>query len=105
MSTYIWRVHEHTHLRIVELDLKTSHAVRPLQSVVPQTLSNPADTLFPSVGQCIPTVVDNAYSQGLLEAYEIGISFTPSRTPSEMNGELTFGGIDEGKYKGSLNYV
>ncbi|KAH9914106.1 aspartic peptidase A1 [Fomitopsis serialis] len=54
---------------------------------------------------CIPTVVDNAYKQGLLEAYEIGISFTPSTTPSEMNGELTFGGVDERKYKGTLTYV
>ena len=57
------------------------------------------------MSQCIPTVVDNAFKQGLLEAYEIGISFTPSKMPSEMNGELTFGGIDERKYKGDLNYV
>ena len=49
--------------------------------------------------------MDKAYSQGLLEAYVIGISFTPSDTSSEMNGELTFGGIDERKYKGELNYV
>lgn len=49
--------------------------------------------------------MDNAYQQGLLENYVIGISFAPSRNPSEMNGELTFGGIDQSKYEGSLNYV
>ncbi|KZT64992.1 family A1 protease [Daedalea quercina L-15889] len=69
----------------------------------PQDLT--CGTLFPGLSECVPTVVDNAYQQGLLEAYEIGISFTPSTVPSEMNGELTFGGIDERKYKGNLNYV
>ncbi|KAH9834745.1 family A1 protease [Rhodofomes roseus] len=74
-----------------------------IMGIGPQDLT--CGTQLPGLNECVPTVVDNAWKQGLLEAYEIGISFTPSTTQAEMNGELTFGGIDERKYKGTLNYV
>ncbi|KAI0752477.1 acid protease [Daedaleopsis nitida] len=62
-------------------------------------------TLFPNVDDCIPTVTDNAFSQGLIEAHEIGISFEPTTSLSSANGELTFGGVDPSKFTGPLNFV
>ncbi|KAI0634433.1 acid protease [Trametes polyzona] len=62
-------------------------------------------TLFPSVTECIPTVTDNAFSQGLIPAHEIGISFAPTTSLEVTNGELTFGGVDESKFTGPLSFV
>ncbi|KAI0816930.1 aspartic peptidase A1 [Trametes gibbosa] len=53
----------------------------------------------------IPTVTDNAWRMGLLNSYELGISFTPSGELEQTNGELTFGGVDRTKYIGELAYV
>lgn len=54
---------------------------------------------------CIPTVTDNAYSQGLITTEEVGISFEPTDTISSQNGELTVGGTDSSKYTGAIAYV
>ncbi|KAH9934562.1 family A1 protease [Epithele typhae] len=54
---------------------------------------------------CIPTVTDNAFSQGLISAHAVGISFQPTTTTGNTNGELTFGGVDTSKFTGALNYV
>ncbi|KAH9903125.1 family A1 protease [Cubamyces lactineus] len=62
------------------------------------------DTLIPS-GQCIPTVTDNAFSQGLIPEHLVGISFEPTTSLENTNGELTFGGIDSSKFTGSLEFV
>ncbi|KAI8989240.1 acid protease [Trametes punicea] len=62
-------------------------------------------TLFPDVTECIPTVTDNAFSQGLIPAHEIGIAFAPIQSLESTNGELTFGGIDESKFTGPLTFV
>ncbi|KAL7284878.1 hypothetical protein ACG7TL_002192 [Trametes sanguinea] len=62
-------------------------------------------TLLPAVTDCIPTVTDNAFTQGLIPAHEIGISFAPTQSLEVTNGELTFGGIDESKFTGPLNFV
>ncbi|KAH9934559.1 family A1 protease [Epithele typhae] len=62
-------------------------------------------TLLPAINQCIPTVTDNAFSQGLISAHEIGISFEPTTTLGNTNGELTFGGVDTTKFTGTLNFV
>ncbi|KAH9848590.1 acid protease [Lenzites betulinus] len=62
-------------------------------------------TLIPAITECIPTVVDNAFTQGLLSAHEIGISFAPTQSLEETNGELAFGGIDETKFTGPLTFV
>ncbi|KAI0752478.1 family A1 protease [Daedaleopsis nitida] len=61
-------------------------------------------TLIPNV-DCIPTVTDNAFSQGAISAHEIGISFEPTTSLDNANGELTFGGIDSTKFTGPLNFV
>ncbi|CCL99078.1 uncharacterized protein FIBRA_01090 [Fibroporia radiculosa] len=55
--------------------------------------------------ECIPTVTDNAYSQGLISAHEVGISFEPTTSLSITNGELTFGGTDSSKYTGTITYT
>ncbi|EIW52039.1 acid protease [Trametes versicolor FP-101664 SS1] len=62
-------------------------------------------TLFPAVTECIPTVTDNAFSQGLIGAHEIGIAFAPTQSLESTNGELTFGGIDDTKFTGPLSFV
>ncbi|RPD60577.1 acid protease [Lentinus tigrinus ALCF2SS1-7] len=62
-------------------------------------------TLFPDETECIPTVTDNAFAQGLIDAHEIGISFEPTDGIDVTNGELTFGGVDESKFTGPLTFV
>ncbi|EKM61755.1 uncharacterized protein PHACADRAFT_112598 [Phanerochaete carnosa HHB-10118-sp] len=56
-------------------------------------------------GDEIPTITDNAWALGLLEEYEVGISFEPSTNSSDANGQLTFGGVDNSKFNGSITYV
>ena len=58
-----------------------------------------------SGGGLVPTVTDNAFSLGLIDAHEVGISFEPSNQISATNGELTFGGIDPSKFTGDLHFV
>ncbi|KAI0703856.1 family A1 protease [Cerioporus squamosus] len=69
----------------------------------------PADltsgTLIPNVDATVPTVTDNAFSQGLIDAHEIAISFEPTTSVGNQNGELTFGGVDPSKFTGPLNFV
>ncbi|KAM5546222.1 hypothetical protein V8D89_000348 [Ganoderma adspersum] len=62
-------------------------------------------TLFPDTSACVPTVTDNAFAQGLIDAHEVGISFAPTTSLETTNGELTFGGIDSSKFTGPLNFV
>ena len=62
-------------------------------------------TLFPNTSACVPTVTDNAFAQGLIDAHEVGISFAPTTSLEITNGELTFGGIDSSKFTGPLNFV
>ncbi|KAI0649649.1 acid protease [Trametes meyenii] len=62
-------------------------------------------TLFPALLDCVPTVTDNAFTQGLIEAHEIGIAFAPTQSLEVTNGELTFGGVDESKFTGPLTFV
>ena len=58
-----------------------------------------------SSGDEVPTVLDNAYSEGLIDTEVVGISFEPTTEVSVTNGELTFGGIDSSKYTGDIAYV
>ncbi|TFK89413.1 acid protease [Polyporus arcularius HHB13444] len=62
-------------------------------------------TLLPDATACIPTVTDNAFAQGLINAHQIGISFEPTTSVESTNGELSFGGIDESKFTGPLTFV
>ena len=58
-----------------------------------------------SSGDAIPTVLDNAFAQGSIDADLIGISFEPTTELEVTNGVLTFGGVDESKFTGDLAYV
>ncbi|KAI0365368.1 acid protease [Pilatotrama ljubarskyi] len=58
-----------------------------------------------SSGAVVPTVVDNAFAQGLIDSKVVGISFEPTTSLSVTNGELTFGGTDSSKYTGEIAYV
>ncbi|KAM5546220.1 hypothetical protein V8D89_000346 [Ganoderma adspersum] len=62
-------------------------------------------TLLSHPSECVPTVTDNAFAQGLIGAHEVGISFAPATTPGDTNGELTLGGTDASKMVGALTYV
>ncbi|KAF8899045.1 aspartic peptidase A1 [Infundibulicybe gibba] len=65
------------------------------------TIGTLSDTTSP-----IPTVTDELFSQREISANKIGISFEPTTTSEEMsNGELTWGGIDESKFTGTLNFA
>ncbi|KAH9848582.1 aspartic proteinase precursor [Lenzites betulinus] len=58
-----------------------------------------------SSGGEIPTVIDNAFSQGIISSALVGISFEPTTEISVTNGELTFGGTDSSKFTGDIAYV
>ncbi|CAO3666846.1 unnamed protein product [Umbelopsis ramanniana] len=53
----------------------------------------------------IPTTMDNLFSQKKIPSDQFAISFQPSTTESDANGEITFGGIDASKFTGSMTYV
>ncbi|PIL28426.1 transporter [Ganoderma sinense ZZ0214-1] len=57
-----------------------------------------------SDGSLVPTVLDNAYAQGLVDQDVIGISFAPASS-ADPSGLLTFGGVDESRTAGPINYV
>ncbi|GLB35829.1 putative peptidase A1 [Lyophyllum shimeji] len=62
-------------------------------------------TLSPATNTLIPTVTDNAFSQGTISANEIGISFNPTTSTEIMNGELTWGGTDSSKFTGAISFA
>ncbi|KAG6327123.1 hypothetical protein ID866_11966, partial [Astraeus odoratus] len=53
----------------------------------------------------VPTVTDNLYAQGTISSESIGISYQPSTSEGQVNGELTFGGVDTSKITGQITYV
>ena len=53
----------------------------------------------------VPTVTDNLSYQNKISSEIIGISFNPTTSLSSSNGELTFGGVDQSKYTGSISYT
>ncbi|KZT08195.1 acid protease [Laetiporus sulphureus 93-53] len=55
--------------------------------------------------ECIATVTQNAYSQGLIDVEEIGVSFEPTTSDSDTNGVITFGGVDSSLYTGDITYI
>ncbi|KAG5651288.1 hypothetical protein H0H81_009205 [Sphagnurus paluster] len=62
-------------------------------------------TLSPDINATIPTVTDNAFSQGIIPAKQIGIFFHPTFLTPVTNGELTWGGVDKSKHTGPINYT
>ncbi|KAH9951514.1 acid protease [Amylocystis lapponica] len=63
------------------------------------------DTLSPDTGELLPTVMDNALAQNLIQQEVIGVSFVPATTPNDTDGAITFGSIDSSLYIGEIQYV
>ncbi|KZP03468.1 aspartic peptidase A1 [Athelia psychrophila] len=62
-------------------------------------------TLSPDTKSNVPTVTDNLFLAGTIPDHTIGISFEPTTSDSDVNGELNFGGTDSSKFTGSITYV
>ncbi|KAF8801895.1 aspartic protease [Phlegmacium glaucopus] len=64
-------------------------------------------SLSPDTGSTIPTVTDKLFSAGVITAHEIGVSFKPitSSTGEQLNGEISWGGIDSSKFTGSITFA
>ncbi|KAG0695378.1 acid protease [Suillus ampliporus] len=62
-------------------------------------------TLSPSTSELIPTVMNNALSQGLITEEILGVSFAPATSYNDTNGALTYGGIDSSLYTGEITYT
>ncbi|KAF8260104.1 aspartic peptidase A1 [Lactarius quietus] len=62
-------------------------------------------TLSPDKSSSIPTVTDNLYSQGAIQSDLVSVSFEPTTSSSDRNGELTFGGTDSTKFTGPITYI
>jgi cathepsin E len=60
--------------------------------------------LQPASTTSISTVMDNSSSPGTIPANEFSVSFPPLNELGQVNGELTFGGIDPRKYTGLITY-
>ncbi|EKM48116.1 uncharacterized protein PHACADRAFT_80588, partial [Phanerochaete carnosa HHB-10118-sp] len=56
-------------------------------------------------GGPVPTVLDNAFAQGLIDEKLLSVSFEPTNNVSETNGEITFGDIDRSKFIGDIHFV
>ncbi|CAL1710300.1 unnamed protein product [Somion occarium] len=69
----------------------------------PQDLT--VGTLSPDSDAAIPTVTDNAVTQGLIDTGLVGVSFEPTNSLSVTNGEISFGAVDDSKYTGSIQYT
>ncbi|KAG6819635.1 hypothetical protein H0H93_009987 [Arthromyces matolae] len=68
--------------------------------------SKVADTLNPSVNSTVPTVLDNAFDQGIISNKVLGMYFQPTTQPNLTNGgEITWGGVDETKFIGDIVYT
>jgi hypothetical protein len=54
----------------------------------------------------VPTFLDNLYKQGSISTEVLGVYFAPEAGSDndDANGELTLGGVDSSKYKGTLTY-
>ncbi|KAI0634025.1 acid protease [Trametes polyzona] len=62
-------------------------------------------TLSPDTRSTIPTVTDNLFSQGVISANQVAVSFEPTNKADSVNGELTFGGTDSSKFTGAINFA
>ena len=59
---------------------------------------------YPRNASTIPTVTDSLFAQGAIERHLVAVSFEPTTSGSDVNGELTFGAIDPTKYIGDITY-
>ncbi|KAI0094424.1 aspartic peptidase A1 [Irpex rosettiformis] len=62
-------------------------------------------TLSPDTRNSIPTVTDNLFSQGTIPQNLLAVSFEPTTSDNNANGELTFGATDSSKFTGSITFT
>ncbi|CAM0140779.1 unnamed protein product [Umbelopsis sp. WA50703] len=53
----------------------------------------------------VPRVQDNLYHDGTIDNNVVGVSFAPTNIANQSNGVVTFGGVDNTKFLGLLDYV
>ena len=58
-----------------------------------------------SDGNAVPTVTENAFSLGLINTQSVTVSFAPTNSLSETNGEIMFGGLDASKLNSVMTFV
>ena len=58
-----------------------------------------------SGGGDIPTVTDNLASQGIINTEVLGVSFVPTTSLNDVNGQLDFGGTDSNLFTGPISFV
>ncbi|CAE6446032.1 unnamed protein product [Rhizoctonia solani] len=63
------------------------------------------NVVTPNNGKPIPTIMDALLAQKKIEQNVFGMSFAPTTSRGEVNGELTFGGPNPKKYIGKMNWV
>lgn len=61
-------------------------------------------SLSPDNNMIARTVTDNLFHQGKIQKNQVAVSFVPTNSIPNVNGELTFGGVDSTKYIGKLHY-
>ncbi|EKM50006.1 uncharacterized protein PHACADRAFT_200857 [Phanerochaete carnosa HHB-10118-sp] len=62
-----------------------------------------SDTI--EIGELVPTLLDNAFAQGLIDEKKIGIFLKPTNNESVTTGEITFGSIDRSKLTSDIHFV
>ena len=58
-----------------------------------------------SDGNTVPTVTENAFSLGLIDTQSVTVSFAPTNSLSETNGEIMFGGLDSNKLNSVMTFM
>ncbi|EPT02034.1 hypothetical protein FOMPIDRAFT_1119342 [Fomitopsis schrenkii] len=71
----------------------------------PASHSPYAGTLTNNPTTQIPTIVQNAFAQGRIPVAEIGIAFTPTTVATDINGVVTYGGVDSSYHTGAITYT
>ncbi|OJT12452.1 Polyporopepsin [Trametes pubescens] len=62
-------------------------------------------TLSPDETSTIATVTDNLFSQGAISQNLVAVSFEPTSSIGNTNGELAFGATDRSKFVGAINFA
>ncbi|KAF9486195.1 aspartic peptidase A1 [Pholiota conissans] len=62
-------------------------------------------TLLPAHDDQIPTITDNLYTDKVIADNSIGIFFHPTNVAEDLNGQITWGGVDNSKYTGDITYI
>lgn len=80
-----------------------SPGIDGILGVGPSSLSR--DTVYPDQSRTVPTIVDTAFDRRKITTRQLGVYFEPTISRYDQNGEITIGGIDYGRTKGSLMWT